>query len=128
MSAKTFRNKYAIPLITKLKEVIGKLIVNVVEIKKMWKISLKETNYYKNQCNNLRRANEELQHDSKSFHIIRKAIGTKETDNILRRAEEERIAKERAEQEAREREREARHLARLQSRVKKKYHDNREDR
>ena len=128
MSAKTFRSKYAIPLIAKLKEVIRKLIVNVVEIKKMWKISLKETNYYKNQCNNLRRANEELQHDSKSFHIIRKAIGTKETDNILRRAEEERIAKERAEQEAREREREARHFARLQSRVKKKPHDNREDR
>ena len=128
MSAKTFRSKYAIPLIAKLKEVIRKLIVNVVEIKKMWKISLKETNYYKNQCNNLRRANEELQHDSKSFHIIRKAIGTKETDNILRRAEEERIAKERAEQEAREREREARYLARLQSRVKKKPHDNREDR
>ena len=127
MSAKTFRSKYAIPLIAKLKEVIRKLIVNVVEIKKMWKISLKETNYYKNQCNNLRRANEELQHDSKSFHIIRKAIGTKETDNILRRAEEERIAKERAEQEAREREREARHLARLQSKFKKKSHDNRED-
>ena len=128
MSAKTFRSKYAIPLIAKLKEVIGKLIVNVVEIKKMWKISLKETNYYKNQCNNLRRANEELQHDSKSFHIIRKAIGTKETDNILRRAEEERIAKERAEQEAREREREARHLARLRSKVKNKSHDNRGDR
>ena len=94
----------------------------------MWKSSFKEANYYKYECNNLRRANEELQHDSKSFHIIRKAIGTKETDNILRRAEEERIAMERAEQEAREREREARRLARLQSRVKKKSHDNREDR
>ena len=135
MSAKTFRNKHAIPLISKLKEVIQKLIVNVVEISKKWKQALWERDLYWDRYKTLERENEELQNDARSFHIVRSAIGTKETDDILRRAEEERkraeaerIAKEQAEQEAREREREERRLARLQSRGKKKSRDEREDR
>ena len=135
MSAKTFRNKHAVPLISKLKEVIRKLIVNVVEITKMWKQAITEKDDYKYECRNLRQENGELRRDAESFHIVRSAIGEKETDNILHRAEEERkraeaerIAKERAEQEAREREREERRLARLQSKGKKKSHDEREDR
>ena len=135
MSAKTFRNKHAVPLISKLKEVIQKLIVNVVEISKKWKQALWERDLYWGRYKTLERENEELQNDARSFHIVRSAIGTKETENILRRAEEERkraaaerIAKEQAEQEAREREREERRLARLQSRGKKKSRDEREDR
>ena len=135
MSAKTFRNKYAVPLISKLKEVIRKLIVNVVEITKMWKQAITEKDDYKYECRSLRRENGELRRDAESFHIVRSAIGEKETDNILHRAEEERkraeaerIAKEQAEREAREREREERRLARLQSRGKKKIRDERGDR
>ena len=135
MSAKTFRNKHAVPLISKLKDVIRKLIVNVVEITKMWKKAIAEKDDYKFECRDLRRENGELRRDAESFHIVRSAIGAKETDDILRRAEEERkraeaerIAKERAEQEAREREREERRLARLQSRGKKKSRDERGDR
>ena len=136
MSAKTFRNKHAIPLIAKLKDIIRKLIVNVVEITKMWKKAIAEKDDYKYECRDLRRENGELRRDAESFHIIRSAIGMKETDDILRRAEEERkraeaerIAKEQAEQEAREREREERRLARWQaSRSKKKSRDDREDR
>ena len=135
MSAKTFRNKHALPLISKLKEVIRKLIANVVEITKQWKKAIEEKDDYKYECRRLRIENGELRRDAESFHIVRSAIGTKETENILRRAEEERkhaeaerIAKERAEQEAREREREERRFARLQARGKKKSRDDREDR
>ena len=135
MSAKTFRNKHAIPLISKLKEVIQKLIVNVVEISRKWKQALWERDLYWDRYKTLERENEELQNDARSFHVVRSAIGTKETDDILRRAEEERkraeaerIAKEQAEQEAREREREERRLARLQLRGKKKSRDERGDR
>ena len=126
MSAKAFRNKHAFPLIAKLKEVIRKLIVNVVEITKMWKKAIAEKDDYKYECRSLRRENGELCRDAEAFYIVRSAIGEKETDNILRRAEEERkraeaerIAKEQAEQEAQEREREERRLARQQSRGKK---------
>ena len=135
MSAKTFRNKHALPLISKLKDVIRKLIVTIKDISKMWSKAIEEKDYYKYECRDLRRENGELRRDAESFHIVRSAIGTNETDNILRRAEEERqraeaerIAKERAEQEAREREREERRLARLQSRGKKKSRYDREDR
>ncbi len=135
MSAKTFRNKHALPLISKLKDVIRKLIVTIKDISKMWSKAIEEKDYYQVRCRRLSFENDELRRDAESFHIVRSAIGTKETDNILRRAEEERkrveaerIAKEQAEREAREREREERRLARLQSRGKKKSRDDREDR
>ena len=101
----------------------------------MWNKAIEEKDYYKYECRDLRRENGELRRDAESFHIVRSAIGTKETDNILRRAEEERkrveaerIAREQAEREAREREREERRLARLQSRGKKKIRDELGDR
>ena len=101
----------------------------------MWKQAITEKDDYKYECRSLRRENGELRRDAEAFHIVRSAIGTQETDNILRRAEEERkraeserIAKEQAEREAREREREERRLARLQARGKKKSRDERGDR
>ena len=80
--------------------------------------------------------NDELRRDAESFHIVRSAIGTQETDNILRRAEEERkraeaerIAKEKAEREAKARAREEARLARRGFAVgKKKSRDERGDR
>ena len=135
MTAKTFRNKHAVPLISKLKEVIRKLIVTIKDISKMWSKAIEEKDYYQIRCRRLSFENDELRRDAESFHIVRSAIGEKETDNILRRAEEERkraeaerIAKERAEQETREREREESRLAHLQSRGKKKSRDERGDR
>ena len=69
---------------------IRKLIVNVVEISKQWKKTVAEKDDYKYKCRDLRRENGELRHDAEAFHLVRSAIGVKETDDILRRAEQER--------------------------------------
>ena len=136
MSAKTFRNKHALPLISKLKDVIRKLIVTIKDISKMWSKAIQEKDYYQVRCRRLSFENDELRRDAESFHIVRSAIGTQETDNILRRAEEERkraeaerIAKEKAEREAKARAREEARLARRGFAVgKKKSRDERGDR
>lgn len=106
-----------------------------MEISKQWKKAIVEKYDYKYKWRDLRRENGELRRDAEAFHLVRSAIGAKETDDILRGAEQERqhavaehIEKEQAEQEAREREREERRLARLQSRGKKKSRDERGDR
>jgi hypothetical protein len=94
MSAKTYRTKIAQPLITKLKDVIRKLIVNVVEISKMWKQALNEKSRFAGRCRDLERENDSLRKDAKKFGIVRDKLGEDEVQSILQKAEEERLAKE----------------------------------
>ena len=94
MSAKTYRTKIAQPLITKLKDVIRKLIVNVVEISKMWKQALNEKSRFAGRCRDLERENDSLRKDAKKFSIVRDKLGEDEVQSILRKAEEERLEKE----------------------------------
>lgn len=61
-----------------------------MEISKQWKKTVAEKDDYKYKCRDLRRENGELRHDAEAFRLVRSAIGVKETDNILRRAEQER--------------------------------------
>ena len=94
MSAKTYRTKIAQPLIAKLKDVIRKLIVNVVEISKMWKQALNEKSRFAGRCRDLERENDSLRKDAKKFGIVRDKLGEDEVQSILQKAEEERLAKE----------------------------------
>lgn len=94
MRAKTYRTKIAQPLITKLKDVIRKLIVNVVEISKMWKQALNEKSRFAGRCRDLERENDSLRKDAKKFGIVRDKLGEDEVQSILQKAEEERLAKE----------------------------------
>ena len=94
MSAKTYRTKIAQPLITKLKDVIRKLIVNVVEISKMWKQALNEKSRFAGRCRDLERENDSLRKDAKKFGIVRDKLGEDEVQSILQKAKGERLAKE----------------------------------
>ena len=86
MSAKTYRTKIAQPLITKLKDVIRKLIVNVVEISKMWKQALNEKSRFAGRCRDLERENDSLRKDAKKFGIVRDKLGEDEVQSILQKA------------------------------------------
>lgn len=61
-----------------------------MEISKQWKKTVAEKDDYKYKCRDLRRENGELRRDEEAFHLVWSAIGVKETDDILRRAEQER--------------------------------------
>lgn len=61
-----------------------------MEISKQWKKTVAEKDDYKYKYRDLRRENGELRHDAEAFHLVQSAIGVKETDDILRRAEQER--------------------------------------
>ena len=92
MSAKTYRAKIAEPLISKLKDVIRKLIVNVVEISKMWGRALKEKSHYAWRCQDLERENDALREDVRKFRIVRDRLGEDEVQSILQKEEERRTA------------------------------------
>ena len=92
MSAKTYRAKIAEPLISKLKDVIRKLIVNVVEISKMWGRALKEKSHYAWRCQDLERENDALREDIRKFRIVQYRLGEDEVQSILQKEEERRTA------------------------------------
>ena len=69
MSAKTYRTKIAQPLITKLKDVIRRLIVNVVEISKMWKQALNEKSRFAGRYRDLEQENDSLRRMPRSLAL-----------------------------------------------------------
>lgn len=95
MSAKNYRTKIAMPLVSKLKDVIRKFIVSVTEISKMWRKALSEKSYYANLCKNLEGENKTLRKDAKNFELIKDSLGNTEVQSILQKVEQEATEKER---------------------------------
>ena len=87
MSVRTYRAKIAGPLISKLKDVIRKIIVNVVEKSKMWGRTPREKSHYAWRGQDLEHENDVLREDVRKFCIVRDRIklgkGTVEWKIIL---------------------------------------------
>lgn len=60
MSAKTYRAKFALPLINKLMNVIRNLVSKVVDISKQWGEALRARDYFHRECKNLEKENHGL--------------------------------------------------------------------
>ncbi len=103
MSAKTYRDKQAMPLVTKLKEIIKNLTIKCVnlmdQIKQLKAKVTKQAadiNFYKSKLHQQSFALEQLQEKADDFERVKQYVGADKIDTIVANARElERIAQSR---------------------------------
>jgi len=103
MSAKTYRDKYAIPLLTKLKEIVKNLTikcVNLMDQIKQLKVKVtkqaEDIEFYKGKIHQQSSKLEQLQETADDFERVKQCVGANKVDTIVKNARElERIAENR---------------------------------
>jgi len=100
MTAKSYKTKFAEPLIKKLKEMIKSLIVQCAKIWDSYhRINERNGRLYKENehliasNNRLKEENTALREQNKNYALLRKVFGSKQVDNLVAQAREAQQAK-----------------------------------
>lgn len=93
MSAKSYKTKYVEPLINRLKRFVKSVLVRYFELKNefgKWQKAnhslAVERDTLRNRVGNLQEKNSQLEDTVKDYRLLRKAIGSKQVDEILQQA------------------------------------------